>query len=145
MDTAARGGAARRGRTRDADRGFVLLEVLVAFTILALSLGALYQVFGSGMTAARLGDAYSRAVLHAQSALEAVGREQELAAGVTRGRFDDVYGWETTIAAYPWRGGGAPGTRSRVEPYTATVVVFWDDGPRRREVSLTTLLLGRGT
>jgi len=123
----------------------VLLEVLVAFTILALSLGALYQVFGSGVTAARLGDAYSRAILHAQSALDAVGREEALAAGVTQGRFDDGDGWETTVTAYPWPREGAGDARHPVEPYTATVVVFWTDGPKRREVSLTTLVLGPGT
>ncbi len=50
--------------------GISLLEVLVAFAIMALSLGVLMQIFGSGARAALRSEDYTKAVLVAQSALE---------------------------------------------------------------------------
>jgi type II secretory pathway component PulJ len=46
--------------------GMSLLEVLVAFAILALVLGVIMQIFSSGMRASRLGESYSKAVLLAE-------------------------------------------------------------------------------
>jgi prepilin-type N-terminal cleavage/methylation domain-containing protein len=57
----------RRPIRRKTSRGFSLLEVLVAFTILTMLLGALFQVFSNGLRAARAGDSYTRATVIAQS------------------------------------------------------------------------------
>ena len=51
-------------------RGFTLLETLVAVTLLALLFGALMPVFQHGLTALRVADRHGRAVLLAQSLLE---------------------------------------------------------------------------
>ena len=71
-------------------RGFSLLEVLVAFTILAMLLGALFQVFSGGLHAARAGDRYTRATVIAQSTLAALGAEQPIQEGVTSGSADGM-------------------------------------------------------
>jgi len=43
-----------------------LLEVLVAFTVLAISLGVLFQIFSTGMRASRSAEEYTRATLLAE-------------------------------------------------------------------------------
>ena len=55
--------------------GFTLLEVLAAFLVAALALGAVLQSFSSGMRGQSTADAYSQAALHAASMLARVGRD----------------------------------------------------------------------
>lgn len=121
-------------------RGFSLLEVLVAFTILAMLLGVLFQVFSGGLHAARAGDGYTRATVIAQSRLAAVGVAQPLRAGVFSGTTDDAYHWRVTVSTYV--DDQLPAEDSLLQPMTVNVEVFWEDGGTPRGVSLTSMLLG---
>ena len=53
--------------------GFSLLEVLVAFAILALSLGVLLQIFSRAMSTTAVSGSYSRAAAMAEARLAEVG------------------------------------------------------------------------
>lgn len=83
-------------------RGYSLLEVLVAFALLA---GALTVLLGALSTAARQvrqADDAGRARLHAQSLLAGLGIEQPLQPGSRSGDWDDGrYRWQLQVA--PWQ------------------------------------------
>lgn len=126
-----------------ASRGFTLLEILVAFTVMAVLLTVLLQVFSGGLRAAQLGEQYTRAVLLAQSRMALLETEEEgLRLGELAGNFDDVYQWRTEVSAYSTdvypqlEELGVP-----VYPVTATVEVSWQAGGRQRSVALKTLRL----
>lgn len=121
-------------------RGFSLLEVLVAFTILAMLLGALFQVFSVGLHAARNGDRYTRAAVIAQSQLAALGIEDELQAGITRGTIDDEFHWRVTVRAYG--DDQLLETGLALTPRAVDVEVFWEDGGAPRTLTLASILLG---
>ena len=93
----AHGIAARR---RD-ERGFALLEILVAFLILALGLGAILV----GVSVAMRSDTrtqVSRGILRvAQSRLEAAGLTEVLVPGHREGRVGSTYSWRQTVTAVP--------------------------------------------
>jgi len=125
---------------RHACRGFSLLEVLVAFTILAMLLAALFQVFSGGLHAARAGDRFTRATLIAQSRLAAVGLEQPLQEGVSSGSTDDAFHWRITVGEY--FDDQLPAIDPIFRPLTVAVEVYWEEGDSPRSVSLTSMLLG---
>ena len=60
---------------RHAHRGFSLLEVLVAFVILALVATAIFRLIGGALGNAGVAEDVSRAVLVAQSRLDAARGE----------------------------------------------------------------------
>jgi general secretion pathway protein I len=126
--------------TKRGCRGFSLLEVLVAFTILAMLLGALFQVFSAGLRAARSGDRYTRATVIAQSQLAAIGVEHALLEGITSGTTDDDYHWRVTVRAY--RDDQLPETGLTLQPLAVDVEVFWEEGGAPRTLTLTSMLLG---
>lgn len=125
---------------RNAGRGFSLLEVLVAFTILVMILAALFQVFGSGLRAATVGDQYTRATLIAQSKLAELTVDGNAVEGVYTGEVDDGYRWQATVRPFTYP--DAPPTDSlSVRPLTVSVDVSWQDGLDPRTVSLATMVL----
>src|SRR5260221_7348945 len=109
--------------------GFTLIEILVAFTVATLLLGALYQVFSTGLRSSASAEHYADAVLLAESGLDAlVGTA--VAVGETTDRFG-LYERRTNIRARPdlgpsadqvagaphqSQGGGAPGGRGPPTP-----------------------------
>ncbi len=121
-------------------RGFSLLEILVAFSILALSLGILLRVFSGNVQLAGVSDDYSTAVLLAESQL-AEATAITLEEGESIGEFDDRFVWVTSISLYD------PGLEEldldslSVSPYRIQVKVAWGAGDSPRSITLTTLRL----
>jgi general secretion pathway protein I len=125
----------RRG---DASAGFTLIEILVAFTIVALMLGALYQLFATGLRSGATAENYESAVLLAESGIDALNGTA-LAIGDTSerlGRFER----HTSVAP---RADLLP-TEALSVPmlYELTVRVGWREGVRERFVTLSTLRAG---
>ena len=138
-----------RARTRSTRQsGFSLLEVLVAFAILAVSLGVLMQIFSRGMLTTLAAAQYSRAASLAEARLAAVGSAIPLAAGATSGEPEDGFAWELSIVPTELTE-EAPGLvlstqAPPVTPYRVTVTILWQDGSRLRRLTLSTLRLGEG-
>jgi prepilin-type N-terminal cleavage/methylation domain-containing protein len=83
-----------------ANRGFSLLEILLAITILALAMATIMQVFSSGVKGADLANRYARAAMMAESKLASVGVEEILAEGDTSGQFEDDFQWAQSVRLY---------------------------------------------
>jgi general secretion pathway protein I len=120
-------------------RGFSLLEVLVAFAILSVSLGVLLQVFATGLRNAGTADDYTQATLYAQSILAAIGREAPLGESMREGPVNDRFSWRSTVSAFSE---GMPDPeKTRLRAYRVSVEVFWPGLLRPRSVLLETLRL----
>jgi general secretion pathway protein I len=121
------------------ERGFSLLEVVVAFAILALTLGVLMQIFSHAMNTTALSGTYSRAATLAEARLNTVGLEIPLEPGSHSGDGEDGLQWLVVIEDYelsdvPWE--------PTLLPYLVTSVVSWETARGSRQVSLSTLRLG---
>ena len=124
-------------------RGLSLLEVLVAFSILALTLGVLLRIFGSGLRGAALAGAYSQAVLQAETLLSRSGIEAPLEVGEQHGRLNNRYHWRRIIRPYRLPVIEEETELVRLIPYEVIVEVFWQEADKRRSVTLTSLRLVR--
>ncbi|QJR16477.1 type IV pilus modification PilV family protein [Usitatibacter palustris] len=128
--------------------GFTLLEVVVAFMVLALTVTTIFQIFSTGLSRSGDLEAYSEALAVAQTKLAVVGVEEPLKEGATNGETDDRrYKWSVTVGRHEEIAEGQttipPATYSM---YRVDARVNWrtSDG-RDREISLSTLTLGPRT
>ena len=102
-------------------RGFSLLEVLVAFVILALVGTALFRLFSGALGNASLSEEYSRATLYAESRLAPLGVEAPLKEGAQQGTSEDgYYRWTLSIDPYS-PPGTTPDMESAVPAMAATL------------------------
>ena len=126
-------------------RGFSLLEVLVAFTILALSLGVLMQIFSGSLRNADVTRDQAQAVALAQSLLASAGVEATLVPGERTGVLDDKFRWLLRVSPFVQepRPGETEAVRSPLplDLWEVAVRVAWGGDSRlpERALTLTTL------
>jgi len=117
------------------EQGYSLIEVIVAFAVLALALTLLLGTLSGGVRQIRASADAGRAALHAQSLLDTLGLDEPLMPGRSTGVFaEGRYQWELNIT--PWRD---PGRASPVVDGNAPhllelhLAVSWGEaGPSQR-------------
>ena len=138
------------------ERGFTLLEVLVAFAIAALALLVLFQGALAGLHSAGIAGRYDEALSRARSQLAALsgslsamdlqGDDDETSSRERDGQQDSSYHWRVRVSpiASTVRGGdvvgGLPAIRTTL--YAVSVAVSWQEDGRRRVVELDSERLG---
>ena len=78
---------------RRRSRGYTLIEVLVAFVILAMALTVLLRIFSGGVRNVAVSSDYAKAVLIAESRLATAGIDDTLAPGETDGIENGRFRW----------------------------------------------------
>lgn len=116
--------------------GFSLLELMVAFTLLALSIGVLMEAFGGGVNLISNAADQARVVSLARSQLNRVGREWPVEVGQHSGEWDQ-YRWQVVLDPYETGGGISNLRQARL--LKVTVLVSWQDRDRQRRYTLTSL------
>ena len=125
-------------------RGYTLLEVLVAFAVLALALTFLLGTLSGSTRQVRWSTDAGRAALHAQSLLAEVGVGQALQPGRDEGELEDGrYRWQLEVAPYvdPLQ----PATALE-DPFAARLMALrleldWGEGSRGQRLVVESLRL----
>jgi general secretion pathway protein I len=78
--------------------GFTLLEVLVAFVLLAATVTVILQLFSSGIKALSLSEDYATAVVRAESKMREVLNNEQLAENAWSETSPDGYRFDITVA-----------------------------------------------
>lgn len=134
-----------RPRSRKREAGFTLIEIVVAFVMLALVLVTSFELFTGGMRRAADLEDYSRALVLAQSKLAAAGTEEPYKEGETQGETEDRrFRWSVAVRRTEE---GAPGPgQPNNNPYAlfrVDVRVAWAGADQReRSIAMGTLGLG---
>lgn len=122
-------------------RGYSLIEVLVAFSILAMALTVLLKIFSAGLRNVDAASEYARAINIAEAELAVPGILEPMQAGITEGEEDGGYRWVRDVSEFQLVNrpdyAGAP-----VPPYLIKIEVTWTAGRGERVVQLETIRLG---
>src|SRR5690348_7246913 len=110
------------------ERGFTLIEVLVAFGILSLTLVALLQTFSHGLRSIDAAERNLIATMLMRSILDDLDTEIPIVAGERSGDIDDGYRWRTRIARSQTI---APVTTAQWTylPYEIELEIAWNGRP----------------
>lgn len=134
-----------KSRAQSAAAGFSLLEILVAFTLMALIVAVLMRVFSGGLQGSGLAEDYARATSLAENKLAGIGSETPLKTGELSGIEAGKYRWKITMQGYEDKAASAappqPQALMRVQLMEVAVSVAWSDYGKDRQVAMTTLIL----
>lgn len=125
-------------------RGFSLLEILIAFSILALALGILLKIFSAGVNTAGVAEEYTAAVQIAEALMAKTGVESRLRPNEATGLENEKYHWWVSVSPFQFTTENLDVTTIAAELFKVKVTVSWGDHNARvdrRQVQLITLKL----
>jgi general secretion pathway protein I len=125
-------------------RGFTLIEVVVAFALLALVFAVAFEIFSGGLARAGSLDERSRALEVARSRQAVAGVEEPLKEGQAQGdSADPLFHWTTTVTPYEVTHDTSPPVMAAYALYHVETRVDWRGADQKEHsISLATLQLG---
>jgi len=112
-------------------RGFSLLEILIAFSILALSLGILLKIFSAGVNTAGVAEEYIAAVQIAESLMAGTGVEAPLQTSEITGLENGKYHWRVSVSQFQFTAENLDVTAVGAVLFKVKVSVNWGDDNAR--------------
>lgn len=117
------------------------MEILIAFSIMALSLSIILNIFSGGINTAMTAEDYTLAVQIAENLMAKTGSEIPLDEHQSAGE-EDKYRWSLTISPYSLSSGLLDPNNAPARLFKVDASVRWGDGESDdREIRLTTLKL----
>ena len=130
----------------DRERGFTLIEIMVAFVLLSLVLATSYQIFTTGLQRAGDLEDSSKALLIAQSQIAQASLGETFEENTTSGESEDRrFRYTVQVSAYDDGMDPAAKLQATFAPVRIAVRVTWTSGSRERHLDLATLVVGKTT
>ncbi len=123
--------------TSNGDRGFALIEILVAVSVLAISLVVIFQLFSGGLKSRQLSEQYARGVFHAREKMAEILLIPELSEGEIQGEFEDAYEWQAVITRVVSEEGEAKNLP--VNLLNVRMRINWREGEKEKSFVIDTL------
>jgi general secretion pathway protein I len=125
--------------TENNERGFTLMEILVAMMVLTISMTVIMQLFSGGLRSARLSEDYQTALFHARAKLENILLMGELSEGTREGEIPGGYRWQTKVTII------SPDENkdTSLTPFHIDLNVSWQAGRGGKSFRLSTLQLAK--
>ena len=116
--------------------GFTLLETLVALAILAISLGVIYQIFGTSLRNMQYSKDYSYARMLAESKISEIGKGIPVIQGNFEGEFDQKYRWHMNVES-----ASDLSQDTAIDKYKINFKVLWDTSRGQQTIEVLTYRL----
>ena len=118
-------------------RGFTLLEVIAAITVLAVGILTLVYMFSGSINQATQSERYLNGVYLAQQKLSQLEMD-DFKSEITEGVFEasEDYHWQLEILPYET---SLNNEEARIKVQKVSLRVYWTEGEQEKEVQLVTL------
>jgi general secretion pathway protein I len=119
------------------NRGFTLIEVVVALAILGVGLTVIIELFSGGLRLARTSEEYTKAMSYAQMKMEEIATQQDIEEGIKEGEFDNTFRWKVGVKKVdilPVEKN--PEFKPPVELFQIRVNILWKSGSKERSASI---------
>lgn len=117
------------------DRGFTLLEVLVAMVLLSIALAAIFELFSANLKGIVKSDDISHAVILAESKMREILDNETLAERVWTESTGNGYRIDAAVK----RTERDRTNNLQIELFEISLTVFWSKGSKERTFNLKTL------
>ena len=123
--------------TSNGEGGFALIEILVAVSVLAISLVVIFQLFSGGLKSRQLSEQYARGVFHAREKMAEMLLTPDLSEGEIQGEFEDAYEWQAVITRVVSEEGEAKNLP--VNLLNIRMRINWREGEKKKSFVIDTL------
>ncbi len=123
------------------NKGFALIEVIIALAILAIGLTVIIELFSGGLRLAKVSEEYTRAMNLGRMKMEEIAYQPKLEEGTSEGEFDDIFRWQVRINK---KMDFLPVDKDSdfkppIELFQVRVDILWKSGSKERSASLESL------
>ena len=122
--------------TLNTNSGFALIEILVAVSVLAISLVVIFQLFSGGLKSRILSEQYARGIFHAREKMAEILLVPDLSEGETQGEFEDAYGWQAVITRVV---SGEDEEKLPAKLLNVKIRINWREGEKEKSFVIDTL------
>jgi len=127
------------------EKGFSLLEALIAITILGITLGIIMALFSGAMRSVGASEEYSQALFLARKGMEDTMLMEDIHLGTEEGDFSNGYIWERTVNPLEiFEDEEYLNDNLPFRLYEAEIKIKWWSGKVEKVVSLRSTLLREG-
>jgi general secretion pathway protein I len=130
----------RLGRVR-VDKGFTLIEVVVALAILGVGLTVIIELFSGGLRLGRASMEYTRAVNYARMKMEETMLKPAVEEGTQEGESDDsTFRWQVGVKKVDLLSmDKSIDYKPPIELFQVRIDVFWKSGSKEKSTSVESL------
>ena len=119
------------------NKGFTLIEVVVALAILGVGLIVIIELFSAGLRLGKTSEEYTKAVEYARMKMEEIAVQRSVEEGIEEGEFDDVFHWRVgakKMDILPVE--KSSDFKPPVDLYQIQVNITWKSGSKERSVGI---------
>ena len=115
------------------EKGFTLIEVLVAVAILGVGLTIIIELFSGGLRLGRASEEYTKAVNYARMKMEEIAVKPTISEGSEEGEFDNTFRWQVEVKKVnllPVE--NKPDFKPPAQFFQVQINIFWKSGSKER-------------
>ena len=120
------------------EKGFTLIEIMVAMAVLAIALTVIFELFSGGLRLAGKSENYSRAIFYGRQLLEEICLQKDLSENEEEGEFAGGYTWRYEIKPLSVLIEQNGDNNFSLKIFDVKVSVFWPSGENKKTINFET-------